>query len=120
MGREFSVDEGFDGNSFGEFDKSATTRQEAALFNTQEAEVAGILKNQLGVEVTDRSARIIADLGGDSLDIVEIVMALEEHFEIEISDDEAETINTVDDAFKVVKTATDHEADASIRPVKKG
>lgn len=42
------------------------------------------------------------DLGADSLDIVELVMALEEEFEIEIPDDKAETIKTVDDAVNYI------------------
>lgn len=48
------------------------------------------------------SASFIDDLGADSLDTVELVMAFEEEFEIEIPDDAAETIQTVGDAVKFI------------------
>jgi acyl carrier protein len=48
-------------------------------------------------------ASFIDDLGADSLDIVELVMAFEEEFGIEIPDDAAETIQTVDDAVKFIE-----------------
>ena len=47
-------------------------------------------------------ARFIDDLGADSLDIVELVMAFEEEFDVEIPDDAAETIQTVGDAIKFI------------------
>lgn len=120
MGREFSVDEGFDGNSYGELDKSAVSRQEAGLFNTQEAQVAALIVRMLGCDAAkvQRDATL-ESLGGDSLDGIEIVMEAEEEFGIEISDDEMERAKTVQDVFDVVKAATDHEADATIRPVSK-
>jgi acyl carrier protein len=62
--------------------------------------VKNIIVEQLGVEesqVTD-SAKFIEDLGADSLDTVELVMALEEEFSIEIPDEDAEKITTVGDA----------------------
>lgn len=92
------------------------------LFNTQEAEIAGIIVEHLGVEAKDvtREASFENDLGADSLDMVELTMAFEDHFNIEISDDEAEKVKTVDDAFKAIAVATDHEADATIRPVQHG
>jgi acyl carrier protein len=49
------------------------------------------------------SASIVADLGADSLDVIEIIMALEEEFDIEISDDAAEKCLTVQDAIDCVK-----------------
>ena len=49
------------------------------------------------------SASFIDDLGADSLDLVELVMAFEEEFEVEIPDDAAETILTVGDAIKFIK-----------------
>ncbi len=62
-----------------------------------------------GEQVTD-DASFIEDLGADSLDTVELVMALEEHFDIEIPDEDAEKIKTVRDAVqyidKNVKTAS--------------
>jgi acyl carrier protein len=63
--------------------------------------VKNIIVEQLGVEesqVTD-SAKFVEDLGADSLDTVELVMALEEEFSIEIPDEDAEKIATVGDAI---------------------
>ncbi len=56
-------------------------------------------------KVTD-NASFIDDLGADSLDSVEIVMAFEEEFDVEIPDDAAETIQTVGDAIRFVEKAT--------------
>ena len=74
--------------------------------------VKEIIVEQLDVQadqVTD-DASFIEDLGADSLDTVELVMALEEHFDIEIPDEDAEKIKTVRDAVqyidKNVKTAS--------------
>ena len=74
--------------------------------------VKEIIIEQLDVQadqVTD-DASFIEDLGADSLDTVELVMALEEHFDIEIPDEDAEKIKTVRDAVqyidKNVKTAS--------------
>ena len=64
-----------------------------------------IIAEQLGVkleEVTD-SASFIEDLGADSLDTVELVMALEEEFGIEIPDEDAEKMVTVGDAIKYIE-----------------
>jgi acyl carrier protein len=66
------------------------------------ARVKEIIAEQLGVEeseVTD-SASFIDDLGADSLDTVELVMAFEEAFELEIPDEDAEEIQTVSDAVR--------------------
>jgi len=66
--------------------------------------VRAIIAEQLGVkleEVTD-SASFIEDLGADSLDTVELVMALEEEFGIEIPDEDAEKMVTVGDAIKYI------------------
>ncbi|MEM9168590.1 MAG: acyl carrier protein [Pseudomonadota bacterium] len=51
----------------------------------------------------DAKASFIDDLGADSLDIVELVMAFEEEFDVEIPDDAAETIQTVGDAIKFIQ-----------------
>lgn len=67
--------------------------------------VKKIVVEHLGVEpekVTE-NASFIDDLGADSLDTVELVMAFEEEFEVEIPDDAAETILTVGDAIKFIK-----------------
>ena len=63
-----------------------------------------IIADQLGVkkeEVTD-NAKFVDDLGADSLDTVELVMALEEEFGIEIPDEEAEKLATVGDALRYI------------------
>ena len=70
-----------------------------------EDQVKSIVAEQLGVkqeEVTN-SASFVDDLGADSLDTVELVMALEEEFECEIPDEEAEKITTVQQAVDYVK-----------------
>ena len=67
--------------------------------------VKGIIVEQLGVaenEVT-MEASFIDDLGADSLDIVELVMALEEEFDIEIPDSDAEKVVTVEDVVEYIK-----------------
>ncbi len=69
--------------------------------------VASIVVEHLGVE-KDKvvvAASFIDDLGADSLDTVELVMAFEEEFSIEIPDDAAETIQTVGDAVKFIEGA---------------
>lgn len=73
---------------------------------TIEAKVKSIIADQLGVgedEIKPESS-FIEDLGADSLDIVELVMAMEEEFEIEIPDEEAENIKTVGDAVNYINT----------------
>ena len=71
-----------------------------------EAQVKSIVAEQLGVkedEVTNQ-ASFVDDLGADSLDTVELVMALEEEFETEIPDEDAEKITTVQLAIDYVKS----------------
>ncbi len=68
------------------------------------AKVKDIIEKELGVErekLTD-DASFIDDLGADSLDIVELVMAFEEEFGVEIPDDAAEKITTVRDAIEYI------------------
>ena len=66
-----------------------------------EQKVREIICEQLGVSESDVTpeASFIEDLGADSLDIVELVMAFEEEFGVEIPDDAAEKISTVSDAI---------------------
>lgn len=67
--------------------------------------VKDIVVEQLGVdeeEVTEQ-ASFVDDLGADSLDIVELVMALEEEFDLEIPDEDAEKMVTVADAVNYIK-----------------
>ncbi len=75
--------------------------------NTDEVfeKIKGIIVEQLGVaeaSVTLESS-FIDDLGADSLDIVELVMALEEEFDIEIPDADAEKVTTVNDVVEYIK-----------------
>lgn len=67
--------------------------------------VKKIIVEQLGVEEDDVTleSSFIDDLGADSLDIVELIMALEEEFDLEIPDSEAEKIVTVGDAVEYIK-----------------
>jgi acyl carrier protein len=69
-----------------------------------EDKVKGIIVEQLGVdnEEVTMEASFTDDLGADSLDIVELVMAFEEEFGIEIPDEEAEKISTVRDAVEYI------------------
>jgi acyl carrier protein len=71
-----------------------------------EDKVKGIIVEQLGVdpEEVTLEASFVNDLGADSLDTVELVMALEEAFKIEISDEDAEKIGTVGDAVRYIQT----------------
>lgn len=66
--------------------------------------VKQIIVDQLGIspDQVKPEASFIKDLGADSLDIVELVMAMEEEFEIEIPDEEAEKIKTVQDATNYI------------------
>lgn len=73
--------------------------------NSVEDRVKKIIVEQLGVDENDvkSEASFVDDLGADSLDTVELVMALEDEFEKEIPDEDAEKINTVQDAVNYVK-----------------
>ena len=71
--------------------------------------VRQIITEQLGIdekEVTLESA-FIEDLGADSLDIVELIMAMESEFDMEIEDDEVEDISTVEDVVNYIKENAD-------------
>jgi acyl carrier protein len=70
-----------------------------------EERVKEIICEQLGVEENEvtPAAKFIEDLGADSLDTVELVMAFEEEFDLEIPDEEAEKITTVGDAIQYIK-----------------
>ena len=72
--------------------------------STVETQVKAIVAEQLGVklEQVTNSASFVDDLGADSLDTVELVMALEEEFETEIPDEDAEKITTVQQAIDYV------------------
>ncbi len=71
-----------------------------------EEKVKSIIVEQLGVdmETVIPEASFIDDLGADSLDIVELVMTMEEEFDLEIPDEDAEKIKTVNDVISYIKT----------------
>jgi acyl carrier protein len=71
-----------------------------------EQRVREIVAEQLERDVNEvtNAASFIDDLGADSLDIVELVMKMEEEFGIEIPDEEAEKIKTVNDVIQYIKT----------------
>ena len=70
--------------------------------------VKQIIVEQLGVDEAqvEDNASFVDDLGADSLDIVELVMAFEEAFELEIPDEDAEKIATVKDAISYIENKT--------------
>jgi len=72
-------------------------------------EVKEVVAEQLGKSVDEiqEDSKFVEDLGADSLDVVELVMALEEKFDIEIPDEEAQKIATVADAVKFIE---EHQA----------
>ncbi len=72
-----------------------------------EDRVKDIIVDQLGVNAdqVNPEAKFIEDLGADSLDTVELVMAFEEEFEIEVPDEEAEKLQSVGDVIKYVEGA---------------
>ncbi len=76
------------------------------MSNSIEERVKKIIVDQLGVnpEQVVSEASFVDDLGADSLDTVELVMALEEEFETEIPDEEAEKINTVQAAIDYINS----------------
>jgi acyl carrier protein len=71
-----------------------------------EDQVRGIIAEQLGVKADEikNDASFVDDLGADSLDTVELVMALEEEFETEIPDEDAEKITTVQQAIDYINS----------------
>jgi len=77
-----------------------------------EEKIKEIIVEQLGVDPTQVTpeASFVNDLGADSLDTVELVMALEEEFNLEIPDEEAEKISTVGQAIEYIRTNSAKEA----------
>ena len=67
-------------------------------------QIRELVSEQLGVDpsVLESDANILEDLGADSLDVVELVMAIEEAFDIEIADEDAESMRTLGDVEKYV------------------
>lgn len=75
------------------------------MASNTERRIKDIIAEQLGLEEDEMvlNASFVDDLGADSLDIVELIMALEEEFEMEIPDEDAEKILTVKDALNYVR-----------------
>ena len=69
--------------------------------------IVEIIATQLGIDNADVTpeASVVDDLGADSLDVVELIMALEEEFNLEIPDEEAEKIKNVQDIFVYMENA---------------
>ena len=80
------------------------SQKDITVMSTVEQQVKAIVAEQLGVkqEQVTSEASFVDDLGADSLDTVELVMALEEEFEIEIPDEDAEKITTVHQAIDYI------------------
>ena len=70
-----------------------------------EERIKGIIAEQINVDkdTIEESSRFIEDLGADSLDVVELMMSIEEAFDLDIPDDDAEKILTVGDALSYIK-----------------
>jgi len=68
--------------------------------------IRDIIAEQLGTDASEitMESSFVEDLGADSLDIVELIMALEEEFNMEIPDEEAEKISTVGDVVEYIKS----------------
>lgn len=71
--------------------------------------ISKIVTEHFGVEAVNEQDHLVEDLGGDDLDVIELVMTLEETFNITITDDEAENLRTVHDVITCVR-AKDREA----------
>ena len=78
------------------------------MSEASEEKVKGIIVEQLGVSAdkVTREAKVVEDLGADSLDAVELVMAVEEEFGVEVPDDEAEGLTTVGAIIDYVEKAS--------------
>ena len=74
----------------------------------EESKVMEIIAEQLGISASElEEDTILADLGADSLDLFQIISALEEEFEIEFDNEEAENLKTVGDALEYIKSAVE-------------
>jgi|TARA_B110000483_G_scaffold6294_1_gene7438 acyl carrier protein len=73
-----------------------------------EDRVKKIVSDQLGasIETIENDSSFVDDLGADSLDTVELVMALEEEFDLEIADEDAEKISTVNEAVAYINASS--------------
>ena len=74
----------------------------------EESKVMEIIAEQLGISASElEEDTILADLGADSLDLFQIISALEEEFEIEFDNEEAENLKTDGDAIEYIKSAVE-------------
>jgi acyl carrier protein len=82
------------------------------MSDSLELKIRGLLAEQLGVDASEVTpdANILDDLGADSLDVVEVVMALEETFDIEVPDEHVEEMRTVADVERYVVKAVGNAA----------
>ena len=80
----------------------------------------GIIADVLNVDASDitMETTFVDDLGADSLDIFQIIMGIEEEFDIEIDNDDAEKIVTVGDAVEQIRTATNNSNINAEKPVR--
>jgi acyl carrier protein len=81
----------------------STNHKEGILMSIED-KVKKIIAEKLSVDLEEvvPEASFVDDLGADSLDLVELIMSMEEEFDVEISDEDAEKITTVKDAFDYV------------------
>ena len=93
------------GNGLGFSTRTNTNRTNFMAEKSIEEKVKDIIVEQLGVnpEQVTPQASFIEDLGADSLDIVELVMAFEEEFSVEVPDEDAEKLQTVGDVIKYIE-----------------
>ena len=87
-----------------------TNYDEKRRFDMELEKLKEIIADVLNVEVNDitEDTTFVDDLGADSLDIFQIIMGIEETFDIEIDNDDAEQISTVGDAVEQIKNATNN------------
>lgn len=71
--------------------------------------IKGIVSQQLGVDADEitMESTFVEDLGADSLDVVELVMAMEDEFDLEIDEEEADGISTISDVVEYIKAKID-------------
>lgn len=74
--------------------------------NTIRESTFKIVADHFGIPSVDEDAHLIDDLGGDPLDLIELVLEIEENFNVEICDEDVERIFTVQDVYECVKKAT--------------
>lgn len=98
------TDEGLDLSGF-VLGRPPQSEQEPIVFDEEMARIKNILHDQFGLPLSNiyPTDRIIEDLGADSLDLVELTMAVEDEFNLEIPDKDAEKAKTVADIYNLVK-----------------